>query len=535
MRGRRFISVLSVGAAALLVAAGAGTADAAPTNWLKTYQAQFQDPQADLSGVDIPPPAGTDAHSGHHGSSTTGEYASGFTALPPETGGQWDYLPSFPPEFNALHVVAGPNGKILLVAGSGKNKANFTAGTFTSYIWNPVTDERRLIPTPSDMFCAGHTLLPDGRALVGGGTSAYGPPFKGSKALYAFNFTTEQYELLPPLEVGRWYPTAVTGADGRVLFVAGFDENGIKTNVTESFDYRTNTHVRVPSLQNLPNYVHLHVASNSKFFVGNSTKPGFWDPYANTFTQVNGFIGPKLNPSTSASCFVGDVRDQNLMMLGGGWPATNITRIIDLDAPTPTYRQGPSLLAPKGYVGCVNLPDGTLFEANGGSANAIAGASTEAAILTDVNAAWTPVNPLPSGEHRLYHSLLFLLDSGQVISTTSNPKGEARNNSVLIYTPPYLFHGTRPVITAAPVEVAYGGTYAVNATATGATVDRFTLTTPSSPTHSLDSNQRYVSLPVTAGNITIPTSSAILPPGWYRLWAVDSLGRPSVAKWIHLS
>ncbi|MEJ7705682.1 MAG: hypothetical protein WKF47_19630 [Geodermatophilaceae bacterium] len=148
MRGRRFISVLSVGAAALLVSAGAGTADAAPTNWLKAYQAQFQDPQADLSGVDIPPPAGTDAHSGHHGSSTTGEYASGFTALPPETGGQWDYLPSFPPEFNALHVVAGPNGKILLVAGSGKNKANFTAGTFTSYIWNPVTDERRLIPTP---------------------------------------------------------------------------------------------------------------------------------------------------------------------------------------------------------------------------------------------------------------------------------------------------------------------------------------------------------------------------------------------------
>lgn len=534
MRVIRFISALSVAATALLVSAGTGAADAAPVNRLQAYQAKFMDPQANTSGVDILPPM-SDQHHGGHGSTEAGQYSSGFTPLPPETGGQWDYLPSFPREFNALHVVAGPNGKILLVAGSGKNKANFAAGTFSSYIWDPVTDERRLIPTPSDMFCAGHTLLPDGRALVGGGTSAYGPGFKGSKALYAFNFSTEQYDVLPPLEVGRWYPTAVTGPDGRVLFVAGFDENGIKTTVTESFDYRTDTHVTVPSRQNLPNYVHLHVAANGKFFVANTTKPGFWDPYGNTFDRVTGFLGPKASPSTAASCFVGDVRDQNLMLLGGGWPATSVTRIIDLDAPTPTYRQGPSLGAAKGYVGCVNLPDGSLFEANGGSSNSIAGASSEAGLLADVNSQWTPVNPLPDGEHRVYHSLLFLLDSGQVVSTTSNPKGEARNNSVLIYSPPYLFHGSRPVITAAPVEVGYGGTYPVSATADGATVDRMTLTTASSPTHSLDSNQRYLSLPVNDATITLPTSSSILPPGWYRLWAVDSQGRPSVASWVHLS
>lgn len=434
-----------------------------------------------------------------------------------------------------MHVVAGPNGKVLLVAGSGKNKANFAAGTFTSYVWDPVTDQSRLIQTPSDMTCSGHTLLPDGRALIGGGTQGYGPDFTGSRALYAFDFDTEQYEVLPPLEVGRWYPTAVTGTDGRVLFVAGFDENGIKTNVSEVFDYRTNTHERVPSTQNLANYVHLHTTADGRFFAANGQRPGLWNPYANTFAPVGGFLGPKLTSATSASCFVGDVREQNLMVLGGGWPATSITRIIDLDAPTPTYRQGPSLATPKAYVSCVNLPDGTLFEANGGSANAIDGASTEASILTSVFAGWTPVNPLPTGEHRLYHSLLFLLDSGQVISTTSNPKGQARNNSVLIYSPSYLFRGARPVITGAPVEVAYGGRYPVSATATGATVDRMTITAAPSPTHSLDSNQRYLSLPIVDGTITLPTSGGIMPPGWYRLWAVDSQGRPSTATWIHLS
>lgn len=537
MRASRSIALV-LASIALLGAAGSGTATAAPANWLKKYQAQHLDPQAATGEVDIPPPPNAPGPAGHHGQhrSTTeaGTRASGFTPLPPEVGGQWDYLPSFPPQFNALHVVAGPNGKILLIAGSGVNKANFVAGTFTSYLWDPATDQRRMIPTPEDMFCAGHTLLPDGRALVGGGTAAYGQ-WKGSKALYAFNFTTEQYEKLPPLEVGRWYPTAVTGSDGRVLFVSGLDENGIKTNVTEVFDYRTNTHSRVRSTRPMPNYVHLHLASNGKFFVTDTNRPGFWDPYANTFRQVTGFMGPKVGAATMASCFVGDVRDQNLMVLGGGWPATNVTRIIDLDAPTPTYREGPPLGAAKAYLSCVNLPDGTLFEANGGSSNQIAGASSEAAILTSVNADWTPVNPLPDGEHRLYHSLLFLLDSGQVVSTTSNPKGEARNNSLLVYSPAYLFQGERPVLTQAPTEVAYGGTYPVSATATDATVDRITLTSAPSPTHSLDANQRYLSMPVVDGTITLPTSGGILPPGWYRLWAVDSEGRPSVASWIHLS
>ncbi len=535
MHTRRSLAVLSIVLIALLAASGSGTANAGPMNWLKKYQAQFLDPQADIGNVDIPPPVTANHHGGHRTSTTAaGAYESGFTPLPPETGGQWDYLPAFPRQFNALHVVAGANGKILLIAGSGKNKANFTAGTFTSYIWDPVSDQRRQIPTPVDMFCSGHALLPDGRALVGGGTASYAP-FKGIPALYAFNFTTEQYEELSPLEVGRWYPTAVTDSDGRVLFVAGFDENGIKTNITESFDYRTDTLTRVPSMKSLPNYPHLHLAANDQLFVANTLQPGFWDPYADTYTRVTGFMGPSLTSATMASCFVGDVRDQNLMVLGGGWPATNITRIIDLDEPTPTYRQGPTLGAAKAYVSCVNLPDGTLFEANGGSSNTIAGASSEAAILTSVDAEWTPVNPLPEGEHRVYHSLLFLLDSGQVISTTSNPKNQARNGSVLVYSPPYLFQGERPVITSAPAAVTYGGSYQVSATATDATVDRMTLTAAPSPTHSLDSNQRYVSLPVINGAITMPTSGAILPPGWYRLWAVDSLDRPSIATWIHLS
>jgi hypothetical protein len=506
--------------------AGGGSTSADARLW--AYQKTLLDPQAELTGNDIPP---TQAGM-HHDMSTMA--ASADLALPPEIGGKWDYLPPFPAEFNAVHTVTGPNGKILLVAGSGKNKTNFEAGSFTSYIWDPVSGQRRMIPTPEDLFCAGHVLLPDGRALVGGGTTGY-VPFKGAKALYAFNFVTEAYEKLTPLEVARWYPATVTGPDGRVLFVSGFDEFGVKTNTTESFNYKTNTHNVVPSLKNVPLYARLHLASNGRFYVAERSGTGFWDPYKDLFQPVGGFLGKFVTDSTYASCFVGDVRDQNLMVLGGGWPATNVTTLIDLDAPAPIKRAGPPLKAAKGYVGCVNLPDGTLFEANGGTENSIAGASSEAGLLTSVSAQWTPMNPLPQGEHRVYHSMLFLMDSGQVISMTSNPDQEARSGSLLVYSPPYLFKGAAPVITSAPVEVTYGTTYPVGASATGATVDRITITTPSSVTHSMDNNQRYVSLKRVNGMITMPSMRTILPPGWYRMWAVDTQGRVSVARWIHLT
>src|SRR4051794_192502 len=205
---------------------------------------------------------------------TANETATGTgVQLPPSVGGSWERLSPFPTEFNAIHAITGPNGKILLVAGSGKNKAAFKAGTFTSYIWDPATGERRMISTPDDLFCAGHVLLPDGRALVGGGTTGYSP-FKGAKALYAFNFYTEAYERLSPLEVARWYPATVTGADGRVLFIAGLDDTGIDTKTTESFDPRSNTHTVVPSQRALPVYARVHLAWNGKFYIAERSGTG---------------------------------------------------------------------------------------------------------------------------------------------------------------------------------------------------------------------------------------------------------------------
>jgi hypothetical protein len=509
------------------------TADAQMLS-ISEQQKQYLDPQADdgKGQPTVSPPAIHDPRHTMPGMKMAANAAVAAPAAAPATGGQWSYLPSFPSSFNAPHMVVGKGGKILLVAGSGNNSANFRAGNLQTYIWNPATGVRKSIPTPVDLFCAGHVLMPDGRALVVGGTTSYSP-WKGGKFAYAFNFDTEQYEKLPSMAKGRWYPSVVSMPDGRQVISAGFDEAGLPTKTNEIYNPKTNTMTALPGQRQFPLYPRMHLAANGRIFNA-VVNQGFWDPLTNAFQSIGGVASTRNN--SVATCFIGDVRDQNLIAMGGGWPGTNATRIINLAATAPAYRAGPPLLAAKGYLGCVNMPDNTLFEANGGSDNTIAAASTEAALLTSVNASWTPMTPLPAGEHRVYHAMLALLDDGRVLSMTSNPKGgEPRSTSVLAYSPPYMFKGQRPVTTVAPKLVTYGGSYPVAATAAvGSTVSRVIITTPPAPTHGMDTGQRSLSLPITNGTITMPSQATIMPPGLYRLWTVDSLGRPSTASWFEM-
>lgn len=81
--------------------------------------------------------------------------------------GHWDFL-DVPSEhrINTIHAALLHTGKVLLVAGSGNNQKNFDAKSFRSVLWDPKTNVFKDIPTPKDMFCAGHTQLPDGKLLI---------------------------------------------------------------------------------------------------------------------------------------------------------------------------------------------------------------------------------------------------------------------------------------------------------------------------------------------------------------------------------
>ncbi|RKN09339.1 kelch motif-containing protein [Streptomyces radicis] len=88
--------------------------------------------------------------------------------------GAWDVV-DVPEEFraNAIHAALLRTGKVLLIAGSGNKEDEFDAGSFRSVLWDPEENTFSEVPTPDDLFCAGHAALPDGRLLVAGGTARY--------------------------------------------------------------------------------------------------------------------------------------------------------------------------------------------------------------------------------------------------------------------------------------------------------------------------------------------------------------------------
>jgi hypothetical protein len=91
-----------------------------------------------------------------------------------EKYGHWARLP-VPQKFrvNAIHAALLNTGKVLIVAGSGNNRENFEAGTFRTVLYDPAKNSFTEVPTPTDVFCAGHTFLPSGNLLIAGGTKSY--------------------------------------------------------------------------------------------------------------------------------------------------------------------------------------------------------------------------------------------------------------------------------------------------------------------------------------------------------------------------
>ena len=188
--------------------------------------------------------------------------------------GLWTKL-NIPVKFrvNGIHSTLLNNGDVLIMAGSGNHQAYFNAGTFKTLLLNPVTMQEKLIPTPWDLFCAGHIELPDGNILLAGGTARYenlNPTNAGGSMTIVNNDVTQPWAL----PKGTIF-TAPNGAQFKSAFALTI------AKATQKIDPATGQAVVTASQQN----VWVDAVKKGKGSQENSGKQ----------YQIQGLLGPQAN------------------------------------------------------------------------------------------------------------------------------------------------------------------------------------------------------------------------------------------------
>jgi hypothetical protein len=120
------------------------------------------------------------------------------------TNGQWEPAMNWP--LVAVHGVMQPGGNILLWD-AWELKPNVFAR-----VWNPTSQTFTAVTNQfSSVFCAGHSLLADGRILVAGGYTSDGVGIKDSNI---FNPATNSWSRVADMAYERWYPSTNILPDG---------------------------------------------------------------------------------------------------------------------------------------------------------------------------------------------------------------------------------------------------------------------------------------------------------------------------------
>jgi hypothetical protein len=130
------------------------------------------------------------------------------------TVGQWGTTQPFP--FISVHGALLPTGKVIIWDYSGNTR-----------LWDPVTTA---ITTPTqpgrNTFCAGNTLMADGRVFVPGGHIQNNV---GLATASYYDPVANTWTSVPNMNAGRWYPSATTLANGDVLVTSGDDNLAVNT------------------------------------------------------------------------------------------------------------------------------------------------------------------------------------------------------------------------------------------------------------------------------------------------------------------
>src|SRR5262245_16568628 len=153
---------------------------------------------------------------------------AGAPAQSPDQVGQWSPVLNWGRQ--AKHSVLLPTGNALIWS-TGDN----------AFVWDTSTTSP-FTPVPflaTDLHCAAQATLADGKVIVIGGVNV--TPHIGTPVCALFDPFTSTWTQGRPMTYSRWYGTATTLPDGRLLASNGDDQNQNRVLVPEIYDPTANT------------------------------------------------------------------------------------------------------------------------------------------------------------------------------------------------------------------------------------------------------------------------------------------------------
>lgn len=463
--------------------------------------------------------------------------------------------PSFEDKVRAVHMIHvfdGTTGRILVLPDHSQSQASCgetAPRSDMAKLWTPSSTSGAIgsiVSVPlcrSSLFCSGHSAMADGRILVIGGDHPVG---LGLEEVNIFELGTGGFEWNKDGEpesmtYGRWYPTATTLPDGRVLASAGFltyvdeDSNNDLARIPEVFDPATGRWTVLPQAEipeiEFTDYPWMFVLPNGDLVT--SGPRGSRLLTTSTFTW-GAYIPEPASPAPARPSLHGSAAmyEPGKIMKCGGEPGTPgsalaSTYMIDLSVMNPSQ--------PPGWIAASNmnrarqnhnlvvLPDGKILAIGGCEDEFAVDPVLEAEVFDPQTGQWTLQPALDANRPRPYHSTALLLADGRVVAAGGF---DQTSFSAQIFKPAYITAGLpRPTIVSVTSQWQYGDPYDIQFVNFGKPVTQACLIRLGSVTHGFDQDQRRVPLTVTSSatidetirQITVkaPENANLAPPGDY--------------------
>jgi hypothetical protein len=456
------------------------------------------------------------------------------------------------PEVIFMHAVLLPNTSRVLFWGEGPRPDQTRLWDQDTGLYSQPANQPANISPDQNLWSGAQGYLNDaaGTILAFGGWGAGADPGRraflfdprpGVPGGLTFSHATE-------VNLARFYSTAISLNDGRIMTIFGTDNNG--GVVVPNFEIFTpdgaagSWSVPEPVPFNYLFYPWTYVLPNGELFIAGPQKPArtvnwaappILDVPARQFNQIFSQRGVNMDGTSVLLPLQPPNYEPRILIAGGdGADTGQSAEWIDLSVAAPAWEALPNMNVARDKLNSVLLPDGTVVFVGGAGTGLPNGGPVETFDPEDAASGFRS-GPLLNAV-RDYHSAAILLADGSVL-VGGDPRVAGINTPLERYLPPYFFTA-RPAITGAAAVVGFGDSFIIN-TPDAASIQKVVLMRPGSVTHGFNMSQRYVGCVVVSAvggavEAIAPPDGNVAQPGYYLLFIVNGDRVPSTGVWIRL-